>query len=154
YSHAADGKLAPALQAGLHRFARPWYKLRAIRVFRDDTNLSISPGLWSSIEQALRESEYFLLLASPQAAASKWVTKEVEFWLAHRSAQTLLIILTDGEVAWDADARDMDWGRTTALPRNLQAVFGEEPLYLDVRWAKTSTHLSLDNLAFRDKIAD
>ena len=28
YSHAADGKLAPQLQAVIHRFARPWYRLR------------------------------------------------------------------------------------------------------------------------------
>jgi hypothetical protein len=35
YSHAADGKLAPALQSALHRFAKPWYRKRAIKVFRD-----------------------------------------------------------------------------------------------------------------------
>jgi hypothetical protein len=33
YNHAADGTLAPALQSALHRFAKPWYKLRALRVF-------------------------------------------------------------------------------------------------------------------------
>ena len=32
YSHAVDGELAPAVQLALHRFARPWYRLRAIRV--------------------------------------------------------------------------------------------------------------------------
>ena len=154
YSHAADGKLAPALQLALHRFARPWYKRRAIRVFRDDTNLSISPGLWTSIERALTDAEYFLLLASPQAAASKWVSKEVESWLAHRPVHTLLIILTDGDVVWDGDAMDMDWSRTNALPRSLRKVFAEEPLYMDLRWAKTSTQLSLDNAAFRDKVGD
>ena len=53
YSHAADGKLAPALQRGLHGFARPWFRLRALRVFRDEASLSANPGLWSSIEQAL-----------------------------------------------------------------------------------------------------
>ena len=79
YSHAADGKLAPALQTALHRFARPWYRLRAIRVFRDATNLSISPHLWGEIAKALAESEYFLLLASPHASASKWVRREVNF---------------------------------------------------------------------------
>ncbi|MDQ3698882.1 MAG: hypothetical protein M3373_12810 [Gemmatimonadota bacterium] len=35
YSHALDGTLAPALQSALHRFAKPWYRLRARRVFRD-----------------------------------------------------------------------------------------------------------------------
>ena len=38
YSHAADGKLAPALQLALHRFARPWYRLRnsAARTYTGD----------------------------------------------------------------------------------------------------------------------
>src|SRR6476659_4514163 len=35
-----------------------------------------SPGLWTSIEKALDASEYFILLASPQAAESQWVDKE------------------------------------------------------------------------------
>jgi hypothetical protein len=43
YSHAVDDHLAPAIQSALHRFAKPWYRLRAIRVFRDRTSLSATP---------------------------------------------------------------------------------------------------------------
>ena len=53
YSHAADSRLAPAVRSALHRIAKPWYKLRQLRVFRDKTNLAAAPGLWSSIESAL-----------------------------------------------------------------------------------------------------
>jgi hypothetical protein len=28
YSHAADGRLAPAVQRGLHRLAKPWHVRR------------------------------------------------------------------------------------------------------------------------------
>ena len=56
YSHAADGTLAAALQQGLHRFAKPFFKLRAIRVFRDETTLAMTPSLWPDIEKALRDS--------------------------------------------------------------------------------------------------
>jgi hypothetical protein len=87
YSHAADGKLAPAVQSALHRFAKPWYRVRAVRVFRDKTNLSANPDLWGSIEQALSESEYFILMSSPEAAASKWVKKEIDHWLKNKSAE-------------------------------------------------------------------
>ena len=45
YSHAADGRLAPALQRGLQSLAKPWYRRRALRVFRDETSLSASPEL-------------------------------------------------------------------------------------------------------------
>ena len=153
YSHAADGKLAPALQSALRRFAQPWYRPRSVRVFRDDTNLSVSPGLWTSIESALSESEYFLLLASPQASGSKWVRREVDYWLKHRSPQKLLIVLTEGEIVWDSTAVDFDWNKTDALPENLAKAFAEEPLYLDFRWAKTAAEVSLNNPRFLDQIA-
>lgn len=45
YSHAADGRLAPALQSGLQQLARPWWKLRSLRIFRDETGLSVNPHL-------------------------------------------------------------------------------------------------------------
>src|SRR3712207_1516072 len=73
YSHRADRRLAIALQQGLHGFAKPWYRVRAIRVFRDDAVLSASPALWDSIEQALASSDFFVLLASRDAACSEWV---------------------------------------------------------------------------------
>jgi hypothetical protein len=57
YSHDADECLAPALQSALHRFAKPWYSLRSMRVFRDRTNLAANPNLWSTIETALGECE-------------------------------------------------------------------------------------------------
>jgi hypothetical protein len=101
YSRAIDGRLAPALQSALQRFAKPWYRMRAKRIFRDDASLSANPGLWSSIEQALEASEFFILLASTDAAASRWVTREVSCWLQNASAERLLIVLTDGDLVWD-----------------------------------------------------
>src|ERR1700757_2734365 len=93
YNHAADRKLAPALHSALHTLARPWYRFRLIHVFRDQTSLSANPELWGSIEAALADSEYFILLASPEAARSKWVKQEVGWWLANRSVTKLLIVL-------------------------------------------------------------
>jgi WD40 repeat protein len=153
YSHAADGELAPALQAALHRFTKPWYRLRAMRVFRDDTGLGLTPALWPEIERALNESEHFLLLASPQAAQSRWVTQEVDHWLRHRSSNTLHIIWTQGNIKWKQGASDFDWTETDALPSRLEKAFKQEPLYLDFRWARTSTDLSLRNPEFLNAIA-
>lgn len=46
YSHAPDGALAPALQTGVERFAKPWYRSRALRVFRDSGQVSeVQPEL-------------------------------------------------------------------------------------------------------------
>jgi len=82
YSHAADETLAPAVQHGLQTLGRSWNRRRALEVFRDDTGLSVSPALWSSIRVALDDSDYFVLLASPEAAASAWVNNEIAHWSA------------------------------------------------------------------------
>ena len=104
YSHAADGRLAPALQSGLQRLAKPWYRLRALRVFRDETSLSTNPQLWSSIEAALDESDWFVFLASPDSARSPWVDKEIAHWLATKPADRILSVLTSGAWEWDTGA--------------------------------------------------
>src|SRR5262249_15230505 len=96
YSHSRDKPIASALQSAIQRLGKPWYRRRVLRVFRDDTSLSATPGLWPAIEQALARSRFLILLASPQAAASPWVAKEVSYWLEHKGAETLLIGVTDG----------------------------------------------------------
>jgi WD40 repeat protein len=154
YSHAADGKLAPAIQRALHRIAKPWYRLRTMRVFRDQTSLSTSPGLWTSIESALNDAEFFVYLASPTAAQSTWVQKEVAWWLKNRSYQSFLIVLTGGELAWDDAQQDLNWTTTTAMPRQVSKAFAEEPLYVDLRWARNVDQLSIRHAQFRAALLD
>ena len=132
YSHAKDKPIAAALQSVLQRLGKPWYRRRALRIFRDDTSLSATPHLWPSIEQALGQSRFLLLLASPEAAASPWVGKEVAYWLAHKSADTLLIALTDGALTWDGAAGDFGWAAATPLPAALKGAFASEPKWVDL----------------------
>src|SRR5437660_11235691 len=101
YSHAKDKPIAAALQSVVQKLGKPWYRRRALRLFRDDTSLSATPHLWPTIEQALGESRFLILLASTEAAASHWVGEEVAYWLEHKSADTLPIAVTDGTLAWD-----------------------------------------------------
>jgi WD40 repeat protein len=152
YSHAADGRLAPAVQRGLHRLAKPWHRRRALWIFRDQTGLAVTPGLWSSIQTALDGSEYFVLLSSPEAAQSPWVNREIEHWITTKSADRVLPVVTDGEWAWDDDRGDFTED-STAVPPALRGVFTEEPFFLDLRWARGSEHLSLHHSRFRDAIA-
>ncbi len=152
YSHAADGRLAPAVQRGLHRLAKPWHRRRALWIFRDQTGLSVTPALWSSIQAALDGSDYFVLLASPEAARSQWVNREIEHWITTKSADQILPVVTDGAWAWDQEARDFTED-STAVPAALRGVFAEEPLFLDLRWARGTEHLSLQHSRFRDAIA-
>ena len=123
YSHAVSGKLAAMLQRWLERFATPWYRPRSLRIFRDSSSLSANEDLWQTIERALAASEWFILLASPEAADSKWVRREVEWWRTHRSARRMCIALTGGELHWNDLEGDWDWGRSTALPPNARGMF-------------------------------
>jgi WD40 repeat protein len=154
YSHSADGVLAPALESALERLAKPLFSLRAIDVFRDKTSLSASPALWSGILDHLSGSRWFVLLASPQSAASPWCAKEVAWWLEHRGVSTLLVVLTDGELVWDETAGDFDWERTSALSPALRGRFTEEPFYCDLRWARGARTLTLRDTRFRSAALD
>ena len=133
YSRQADEPLAEALQHDLQRFAKRAFQRRALQVFRDDANLSANPGLWSSIEQALDASRFLLLLASPAAAASPWVAKEIGHWRATQPAGHVLLAVTEGEVVWDEARSDFDMERSSAIPPALVGAFEEEPRFVDLR---------------------
>jgi len=152
YSHAADGLLAPAVQGGLQRFAKPWWRLRALHVFRDETGLAVNPDLWHSIEGALHDSKWFILLCSPDAASSTWVNKEIRAWLDRMPSDSILLVHTDGSMSWDAAAGDFS-ADSDAIPEALRGQFLVEPLYLDMRWARSEIDLSPRNSAYRAAIA-
>jgi MTH538 TIR-like domain (DUF1863)/WD domain, G-beta repeat len=133
YSHAKDKPIATALQSVVQKIAKAWYRRRALRVFRDDTSLSATPHLWPSIEQALGQSRFLILLASPEAAASRWVGQEIAYWLDHKSADTVLIALTEGELDWDQATSDFRWSLTPPLPAALKNRFASEPRWIDLR---------------------
>jgi WD40 repeat protein len=160
YSHAADGQFARSLQSALQRFARPFYKLRGMRVFRDETSLHLTPELWPRIQQALKQSECFLFLASPTAAKSRWVQDEISEWLTLNDGKLdrLFVILTDGNIQWDNSAGDFNWNETNAIPVTLKGKFRKEPFHLDFRWAKNKiaetnvTDLSLRNPQFLNAV--
>ncbi len=149
YSHAADDLLAPRLQAGLQRFAKPWWQRRALRVFRDESSLSANPHLWSSITNALDVSGWFVPLLSPDAAQSQWVNQEVEYWLANKDPERIIPVLTDGTFGWaDGDITG------DAIPPAMQGAFADEPRWVDLRFARTEEQVDLNNPRFSAAVAD
>ena len=156
YSHAADGLLAPRLQQAMARFAKPWWRRRALSIFRDETGLSANPHLWSSIVTALDESRFFILLASPDSAASEWVGREIEHWVEHHGGEQILVVVvvTDGDWVWDAAVGDIDLAASTAAHPRLQGVFASEPRHVDLIWARTERQVDHRDGRFRDAVAD
>ena len=149
YSHAADDLLAPRLQSGLQRFAKPWWKRRALRIFRDEASLSANPHLWSSITEALDDSGWFVLLLSPDAAESDWVNREVEYWLEHKDPDRIIPVVTAGEFTW-VDRNIV----SNAAPPALRGAFPDEPRWVDLRFARSEEQLDLKNPRFSAAVAD
>ena len=152
YAHEADKAFAPVLQRGLQQLAKPWNRRRAMDVFRDETSLAASPGLWPSIRDALDASRWFILLASPEAARSHWMAEEITHWVSCKGTDHLLIVLTDGTWVWDDDSGDLSTASTACNPA-LRGAFPTEPKYLDMTWARRDSRLTLRNARFRDQIA-
>ena len=135
YSHE-DEDAAQSLQRALRRFGTPWYKARGLSVFRDTTHLSVDPSLRLVLARTLDDSRFLVLIASPRAAASEWVAREVQYWLDTRDTDTILIARVSGTIA--ASHADGSVPQS-ALPAPLCRALTEEPLYVDLSDCRKTT---------------
>jgi hypothetical protein len=137
YSHTSDREIAIALERSSERFAKPWYRRRQLRVFRDETGLSTNPGLWTSVRSVLDQSQWLIVLASPAAAKSRWVNQEIAHFHQTHGPDRIMAVVADGEWVWDHRRGGFDMDLSTAVPTALASAFSEEPRHLDVRWVTT-----------------
>lgn len=152
YKHERSSEFARRLELDLKRYAKPWYR-RPIRIFRDETHLVPGENLPALIRSALTESEYLILLASPEAAASPWVADELRYWcedLARR--ERLIIVLTGGSIAIDETTKTIDWARTDALPPLMAEYLDAVPLYVDLSWVTKADGRLLANADYKQAI--
>ena len=154
YSHAADGAFAPSLQDGLQKLAKPWRQRRALEVFRDETGLSVNPALWTSICAAMDGASHFVLLASPEAANSEWVGREIRRWIATKGPETILPVVTSGDWVWDGERGDFDPQRSSAVHPALKGAYWWEPSPLDMSWMDSEESLTLRHARFREEVAE
>ncbi len=103
YDHD-DQPVAYGIQRGLHKVGRRMSQLRALRVFRDSTDLTASPDLWGKVTEAMDHSRYMIVVLSPNAVVSPWVNKEVTYWLKQRGADQLLFVIASGSLVWEEAA--------------------------------------------------
>ncbi len=158
YSHAADAQLAPAIERGLRGFALPFWRrlvrLWSLRIFRDETTLAMTPHLWPTIVSGLDRSRHFVLLASPEAAASPWVEKEIAHWLAKdAAAERLFIVRTSGKIAWDPVAEQFSADKTDCIPPSLLGRRMIEPKWGDAVALKTAGDLQARNPVLQQILA-
>lgn len=153
YARSSSTSLASALQTALEKFAKPWNRLRAIRVFRDDSSMSANSALWSTIEGGLREANSFILLLTPEAAASPYVNKEIAWWVHNKGTQRLLLVHVAGTIGWDPAVADFSAG-STAIPPALRGGYREEPRWADLSWFGQPESLGISDPRFTERVAD
>ncbi|TMM59336.1 TIR domain-containing protein [Maribacter algarum] len=152
YKHGKSTEFARNLELALKNYAKPLFA-RPIKIFRDENHLVPGSDLGKLIVQALEQSSYFILLASPSAANSEWVKDEIEKWCDKKSRiDNLIIILTDGNIEINSLDKTIDWNNTNALPLNLKQYLPNVPLFIDLRWAESIENQSLQNPDFKKEI--
>lgn len=113
-----------------------------------------TPDLWNDIRTALDSSAWLVIMSSPEAAASEGVGKEILHWLATRTPDRILLVVTGGTLKWDSRAGDFDREASTAVHPALYGRLRAEPRHVDMSWARGSDRLTLRDSAFRDQVAE
>jgi hypothetical protein len=109
YSTDPDYRLSRRIESFVEDFHRQKFastiSLPPIQVCRDGSDfiaqrarasLPADQSIRTLIERYLDESEYLVVLCSAKACASKWVAAEIEWFLAHRGADRVLLVVSEG----------------------------------------------------------
>ncbi|MDR0434631.1 MAG: toll/interleukin-1 receptor domain-containing protein [Gracilibacteraceae bacterium] len=145
YRHGGlDGLVAARLHKLLEAYvipraiARKAGKKKLKRVFRDREELPTSANLSDSINDALENSAFLLLVCSPRTCESRWVMREVEQFAALRGKDKIIALLVSGEPdeSFPPGLREREVGGKTVFV---------EPLAADIRAASWKRSLKLLN---------
>ena len=104
YKHAPlDTKIAERVQSKLEHFHIP-RKIRKKtgmkriqRIFRDKDELPITSNLTETIEHALENSDFLIVICTHNTKESVWVKREIQFFLKTHSRNKILAVLGEGE---------------------------------------------------------
>lgn len=121
YSHRSDKRTGPLIESALEQFPATWYRRRRRRIYLDSGDLSASDDLWRSLEEALTDSDRLILIASPESAESRWVQREVTWWLDNRSISTIIILHSKGVLDFDVEGKISTDALPAILLRNMNA---------------------------------
>lgn len=111
---------------------------RIRRLFTDRSELPMSADLGGSIKQALAQSRFLLVIASPEYTQSRWCMEELKTFLAYNQNSTdrILFIQVAGEPSCVTDI-------LSAAGVCVEAETFQEPLYLDICAPNTKSSLKI-----------
>lgn len=149
YKVDADIDFARQLQKKIENYGRRWYKGRNTHIYRDETNLSANPDLWQSLKDAIDSSSYCIYLASIEGSNSKWIQRELDYWVSKKGIATIIIVLLDGDIVWNDLTDSLHYQKTNVMPVSIAKLYNFEPKYIDF----TNAWNSKDKI-FRSEIVD
>lgn len=79
------------------KIAKKIGKKRINRIFRDKDELPITSNLADPIINALRTSEFLIVICSPRLKESLWCKREIENFIAMHGQERVLAVLIEGE---------------------------------------------------------
>ncbi len=150
YKHEKASEFARKLEAALKTYAVAWWT-RPRRVFRDENYVVPNNDLPEFLKNALCQSQYLILLASPDAARSNWVNDELQHWCNELGrTDSLVFVLTEGHISSESGA--LDWSKTDALPEKvLRPHLSSIPYFWDATKLSIS-ELDLQNPNFQKEV--
>lgn len=110
-------------------------KKKIERVFRDRDELPITNNLADPITNALRNSEFLLVICSPRLKESLWCRKEIETFISMHGREKIFAVLIEGEPA-ESFPDELLYIEKTVVDENGQEQTVKEPvepLAADVR---------------------
>ena len=106
-------------------------------VFRDQDELAASCDLSQDIQEALEQSEYLIVICTPDTPGSIWVGREIQYFLRTHSRQNILTVLAGGEPSESfPEILTTEFDSITNEKRTL------EPLAVDIRAGNVLRSLS------------
>ena len=108
---------------------------RIQRVFRDQEELPLVSNLEDPIIEALKESEYLIVICSPRIKESAWCKKEIETFIQMHGREKVLAVLIEGEPEESFPDELVKGKRDVTLPTGqvVQEDVIVEPLAADFR---------------------
>ncbi len=142
YKHAElDNKVAASIVRDLERFHIPRKIQKATgvkkieRIFRDKDELPITSDLGDTISQALKTSDFLIVICSHNTKRSTWVEREIEYFLKNHTMDHILTVLAEGE-PYEVIPKILLSGSKTVLDKDgneHQVEIPFEPLSCDYR---------------------
>lgn len=117
------------------KIAKKCGKKKISRIFRDKDELPITSNLADPIINALKVSEFLIVICSPRLNESLWCKREIENFIAMHGQDRVLAVLIEGEPSESFPQELLYRDKTITLQNGETQVIKEpvEPLAADVR---------------------